>query len=102
MSPIQGEFDFTQRIENNQESQDHLKLNSDKFNRQCRHVYEILQSGERLTTASALLKYRIGDLRRRIKDLIDFAGIQVQKEWMEIKNEDGTKSRFKVYYLKQN
>jgi hypothetical protein len=34
-------------------------------------VYEALLRGERLTTTTALIKYHIGDLRRRIKDLKD-------------------------------
>jgi hypothetical protein len=78
--------------ENNCASECILKANKERFSNQCKIVYEALQRGERLTTASALLKYSIGDLRRRIKDLRD-AGIPIEDELQE--------NRFKIYFIKQ-
>lgn len=76
--------------ENNCASECILKANKERFSNQCKIVYEALQRGERLTTASALLKYSIGDLRRRIADLIE-NGVDIQKETKE--------GRFKEYFL---
>lgn len=88
---MQIQIDFTNRVENNIHSQQILKSNSKSINNQCRIVLEALQRGEKLTTASALINYGIGDLRRRIKDLKDFQQIPVQSELIE--------GRFKKYYL---
>jgi hypothetical protein len=69
---MQTEIDFTLRTENNLESQRILYENKDKINGQCRIVLEALKRGERLTVRDAMLRLGIGDLRRRIKDLIDY------------------------------
>lgn len=76
--------------QNTRENQAILDGNVERFSNQCRIVYEAMMRGERLTTASALLSYSIGDLRRRVKDLRD-AGIDVKDELIE--------GRFKVYFL---
>lgn len=76
--------------ENNRENQSILEANKERFTGQCKVVYQALIRGERLTTTSALLKYGIGDLRRRIKDLIE-SGVPVKKNLIE--------GRFKEYYL---
>lgn len=78
-------------IENNIESQEHFDKNKKEFSNQCRIVYEALKNGERLTTTSALLRYGIGDLRRRIKDLKDIWNIPVQSEYV--------KGKFKEYFI---
>jgi hypothetical protein len=78
-------------IENNLESQEHFDRNKKEFSNQCRIVYEALKKGERLTTTSALLRYGIGDLRRRIKDLKDIWNIPVQSEYV--------KGKFKEYFI---
>lgn len=86
---MQTQINF--HIENNQESQAIFNGNIEHFSKQCRIVYEAMKRGERLTTTDALIKYGIGDLRRRIKDLRDNYKIDVKSELQE--------NRFKTYYL---
>lgn len=78
-------------IENLPENQEILDSNKVHFTKQCKIVYEALKRGERLTTSIALIKYGIGDLRRRIKDLKDDNQIPVQSEKI--------KGRFKEWFL---
>jgi hypothetical protein len=87
---MQIEFDYTTR-QNSKESQSIFDSNKKHFSNQCRIVLDALKKGERLTTASALIKYGIGDLRRRIKDLKDYHGIDIKSELKE--------GRYKEYYL---
>jgi len=91
---LQIDFSTLSHQENNIESQRHFDENKDKFSKQCKIVYEALLRGERLTTAKALIEYGIGDLRRRVKDLIDMWGVPVQSEYVE--------NRYKEYFLKIN
>jgi len=86
---MQTQINF--HIENNQESQAIFNGNIEHFSNQCRIVYEAMKRGERLTTTDALIKYGIGDLRRRVKDLRDNYKIDVKSELQE--------NRFKTYYL---
>lgn len=79
------------RRENNIQSQAILNANKEHFSKQCEIVLLALRRGERLTTTSALMKYSVGDLRRRIKDLIDYHGIEVKTKLIE--------GRFKEYFL---
>jgi DNA modification methylase len=88
---IQQEIDWTQRTENNLESQRILYENKDKINRQCRIVLDALLRGERLTVRDAMLRLQIGDLRRRCADLREH-GIAVKSNLLE--------KRFKEYYLR--
>jgi hypothetical protein len=90
MPAVQLNIDYSKRLENNRESQAILDANKARLNNQCRIVLEALLRGERLTTATALLKYGIGDLRRRIADLIE-RGIEVKKELKQ--------GRYKEYFL---
>lgn len=90
-------IDFTKPLihrENNSESQNVFDRNIEHFSKQCRIVYSALNRGERLTTASALIDYGVGDLRRRIKDLKDNYGITNIREKML----DG---RFKEWYMEK-
>ena len=89
----QSELDFTfyTHNENNVESQQIFQENKKTLGGQCKVVYEALLRGERLTTASALIEYGIGDLRRRVKDLKDIWNIPVESKLID--------SRFKEYYL---
>mgnify|MGYP003579928694 CR=1 FL=1 len=80
-------------IENKISNQEHFEANKDRFSNQCRIVYEALLRGERLTTTTALLKYHIGDLRRRIKDLKDMWNVPVEADMVQ--------GKFKEYYLNQ-
>jgi hypothetical protein len=86
---IEQQFQIHER-ENNSDSELILKANKERFSNQCRIVYDALLRGEKLTTASALIKYGIGDLRRRIADLIE-NGVDIQKETKE--------GRFKEYFI---
>jgi hypothetical protein len=90
---LQLDIDFSKRKENNPGSQSILESNRKHFNSQCRKVYEAFMRGERLTTSEALIKYSIGDLRRRVKDLRD-AGIQIEDEVQG--------NRFKIYFIKKS
>jgi hypothetical protein len=94
MNTNQLSIDFTAppvHRENNLESQKIFEKNKERFSNQCRIVYEAMLRGERLTTTSALVRYGIGDLRRRVKDLKDDYGVPVQSEL--------TDNRFKEYFL---
>jgi hypothetical protein len=76
---MQKSIDFDKpvfRPQNNPESQHSTFKYGKKLNKQCLIVLEALQRGEHLTTASALIKYGIGDLRRRIKDLKDIYKVE--------------------------
>lgn len=88
--------------ENNEQSQKILNANKTIFSAQCNIVYKALMSGIRLTTYKALMGiriddkiYKIGDLRRRIKDLKDFKGGGISIS--EILN----KERYKVWYISE-
>lgn len=76
-------FDDLFHIENKISNQEHFERNKDNFSNQYRIVYEALLRGERLTTAKALLDYKIGDLRRRIKDLKDIWNVPISWEYKE-------------------
>jgi hypothetical protein len=89
--PQELDIKFYQHTENKIANQEHFENNKREFSKQCKIVYEALLRGERLTTTEALLKYQIGDLRRRIKDLKDIWNIPVQDEYV--------KGKFKEYYL---
>lgn len=75
---MQTRIDFTKPIthrENNSLSQALFEANEQTFRGQCKTIMEAFIRGEKLTTTKALLKYGIGDLRRRIKDLKDSYGV---------------------------
>lgn len=80
--------------ENLPENQHHFNENKKHFSKQCIIVLQALQRGERLTTITALINYKVGDLRRRIKDLKDYHKIEIETSFVP-----GT--RYKEYYLIQ-
>lgn len=84
---MQLAIDFQKQ--NTPENQVILDLNKSRFNNQCTKVYLLLIAGHHLTTTEAL-KFGIGDLRARIRDLIK-AGVPVQKRLIE--------NRYKEFYL---
>jgi hypothetical protein len=86
-------FNELSHIENKISNQEHFERNKGKFSNQCRIVYEALLRGEKLTTTSALIQYKIGDLRRRIKDLKDMWNVPVQSEIIG--------GKFKEYFLRE-
>ena len=87
-------FDDLFHIENRISNQEHFERNKERFSHQCRIVYEALLRGERLTTAKALIDYKIGDLRRRIKDLKDIWNVPISWEY--------TEGKFKEFFLTNN
>ncbi|CAL2094644.1 helix-turn-helix domain-containing protein [Tenacibaculum sp. 190524A02b] len=82
------------RLENNIESQENLENNKEIFASQCKTIYEALLKGERISQKTAVVKYNIGDLRRRIKDLKDIHKINILDEWVSSGNR-----RFKEYFV---
>jgi len=82
--------------ENNSESEKHLKANKYHFTGQVAVVLSLLQKGVVLTVYNALTQYRIGDLRRRIKDIKD-AGVDVSEDW--VYDAEGKRTRFKKWYI---
>lgn len=78
------------RLENNPESQDIKDDNIEHLAKQDKLVLQLLQQGIKLDVTKALIEYKIGDLRRRIKTLRD-AGYKIQ----DIKQY----KRFKTYFL---
>lgn len=90
---LQIDFSTLHHNENTVENQLHFEANKEKFSKQCKIVFEALMRGERLTTAKALIEYGIGDLRRRVKDLIDMWGVPVQSKYI--------KGNYKKVILKQ-
>jgi hypothetical protein len=87
-------FDELFHYENKISNQEHFERNKEKFSNQCRIVYEALLKGERLTTTKALIDYKIGDLRRRIKDLKDIWNVPVESQLVE--------GHYKEYFLTIN
>lgn len=75
---MQTRIDFSKPIthrENNTTSQASFEKNEPKFRGQCKTIMDAFKRGERLSTLKAMTNYRIGDLRRRIKDLKDNYGV---------------------------
>lgn len=90
---MQIEIDFLHSRENNAESEINLAKQADKLNKQCSQVLNILMTGEKLTSWSAMVNHHIGHLARRILDLKQ-KGYAIQDRWIE---ENG--SRFKEYFM---
>lgn len=67
--------------ENNSESESHLKENEVHFSNQCKKLFDLLMTGERISFADAFIKYQISDIRRRAKDLTDCMNVELSKEW---------------------
>lgn len=100
MNQLELDFSTIKHLENNCDSQNNFDENKEHFSNQCRKVYDALLRGERLTTAKALLKYSIGDLRRRIKDLKDQWNVPIKANYHIDK--EGNKTRYKEYFLTIN
>lgn len=91
MEQLSIDFSKLHHIENKVSNQEHFERNKDRFSNQCRIVYEALLRGERLTTTTALINYKIGDLRRRCKDLKDMWNVPIESDYVD--------GRYKEYYL---
>ena len=104
--PNQPVIDYTRVLhthENNRESQQQLEDNKFRFTGQCAFVWSLLLKGVKLTSRDAMLKYNIGHLARRIKDLKDAlkksnSATTIECEYPE--GEDGKKLNHKVYYIR--
>jgi hypothetical protein len=57
--------------ENNPISQSYRDENEIRFNKQCKHLFGLLMSGTEITRFSAMQEFKIMDLMRRKKDLVD-------------------------------
>lgn len=90
---MQTELNFLHTRENNAESQANLQQQAGHLNKQCSQVLNILMTGERLTSWSAMVHYHIGHLARRCLDLKE-KGYDIKSEW---RTENG--ARFKEYFL---
>lgn len=85
------EFNFNVLVpQNNRESERILLSNEKRLTKQCQLLFDALKRGERLTTGEALIKYRIGDLRARVRDLRK-SGIVVKDKLLA--------GRYKEYFL---
>lgn len=96
---MQTQIDWTQaehHKENTAENQLHHDKHFYHFTGQDAFVLSLLKQGKHLTTMTALIDYRIGDLRRRIKTLKD-AGVNITADFL--KDADGKQTRFKTYYI---
>ncbi len=91
MTFIQTEIDFTNRCENNAESQRFLDANKAKINGDCLKVYELLRQGKILTVDSMYKEHSISSPPRRILDL--------KRKGIPVKDRTIGNSRFKEYYL---
>lgn len=91
MKPIYVDPERKIASENGSDNQNCFDDNKEYFSKQCRIVYDALRRGEKLTTSEALLQYKIGDLRRRIKDLKDLWNVPVQSQYIA--------GKYKEYYL---
>ena len=81
-------------FENNSDSKRHLEENKSHFSAQCGKVLQLLKQGKRLSTINAP-RYGILSLPRRIKDLRDHNGIEIDYEWIR----EG-KVKYKEFFLK--
>lgn len=75
---MQTRIDFTNPIihrENNLVSQVSFEINEPRFRGQCKTIMDAFLRGEKLSVVDAMVNYKIGDLRRRIKDLKDNYGV---------------------------
>jgi hypothetical protein len=83
-------IDYTQRRENNKESQAILEANKDRINKSCAKVLELLKEGHHLTVRDAIVYHDISSLPRRIKDLREH-GIVIKDRLID--------GRYKEYFL---
>ena len=80
--------------ENNKGSQAILDANLPRFSNQCKILFEYLKEGNKITVINAMMYLRIGDPRRRLKDLADKYGIEIESNLLE--------GRYKEYFLKEH
>lgn len=100
--------DFTRAVhvrENNQENEDHLNANRQKFTGQCAIVLSLLQKGIVLSSYSAMTQYHIGHLPRRLKDIRDEllrdnpTGIVIEDRYEY--DSQGKVTRNKIWFIRE-
>lgn len=86
-----NQFDlFVHDFDNNPESQKQLDRNRSAYQNQLQKILDLLMGGKALTVFSMYTIYKIGDPRRRIKELKD-SGVQMSDKSTKTK---GTKTWF--------
>ena len=93
---MQTLIDFTKShgSENNPKSQENYETNLDKFNRNCRIIFEQLLTGNKLT-GTDVVKLGIMEYRKRFDDLKKVYKIPVQDGYV-----DG--ERYKAWWLEKS
>lgn len=71
---------------------------SDALNAQCKWVLMQLESGKRLSSRDAVIKYGIQDLPKRISELRQ-KGYRIESERVDGKNRNGLKTHWNIYWL---
>lgn len=95
--------DFTRVIhnrENNQKSQGILDENRQKFTGQCAIIMSLFNKGVVLSSYSAMVTYGIGHLARRIKDLRDNFGINIDEQFQKTSDNKSTRNLLWFIYDK--
>lgn len=95
--------DFTRAIhnrENNQKSQNILDENRQKFTGQCAIIMSLFNKGVVLSSYSAMVQYGIGHLARRIKDLRDNFGINIDEQLQRTADNKATRNLLWFIYDK--
>lgn len=101
-SAIQTSLFTPHTRENNRESQAILDNNILHFNRQCQIVFDAMMRGEILTTTTALIKYKVGDLRARMRDIRNTVlNIDGREETFHL-HEKTQSSRYKMWWCDSN
>lgn len=91
----QTKIDFDNAVhnhENNAASQSFLEKNRKKFGGQCRLIFNELMKGGQMTTLTGVIDFGIGDVTRRMHDLIEKFGIMLSNKWDE-------EEKYKIWYM---
>lgn len=88
-------FNSVHSYENNPQSQANLDLRKEDFNKQCWDALVRMLKGDKIVNKDP----EIGHMARRAKDLIDFKGIPVQRDWALKPN--GEREKFKWYFIRE-
>ncbi len=97
--------DFTKAVhvrENKPENENHLNVNRQKFTGQCAIVLSLLQKGLVLSSYTAMVQYHVGHLARRIKDLKDNFGIEIDDQFEYDNNGKTTRNKLWFIYNRLN
>lgn len=89
----QTEIDFLHKREYTADSENNLKKQGKRFNKQAQFILDSMMKGERWTNLKAK-DHGIMQLQTRIWELINNGKIPVQKRWIEIEG-----VRYKEYFI---